>query len=61
VDKKLKTEWVKALCSGKYKQGTKHLIQLKENDLGKLEPLHCCLGVLCDVANKRAIKWHANK
>lgn len=36
----LKSEWVAALHSGKYEQGTNYL---------KIEGRHCCLGVLCDV------------
>lgn len=41
--KELKDEWVKALRSGKYKQGRGKLYQ-------KLDDSFCCLGVLCDVA-----------
>lgn len=37
MDKALKTNWVKALCSGKYKQG-KHSL--------KRGSKYCCLGVL---------------
>lgn len=41
MDPKLKAEWVAALRSGKYQQGT-----------GELRSKHdefCCLGVLCDL------------
>lgn len=41
MDAKLKTQWVKALRSGKYKQGSGALY-----DAGK----YCCIGVLCRVA-----------
>lgn len=41
MDAELKGKWVKALRSGKYKQGKGVLC-----DRGK----HCCLGVLCRVA-----------
>lgn len=41
MDKKLKAEWVKALRSGKYKQGR---VRLKNTD-----ETHCCLGVLCAI------------
>lgn len=40
MDKKLKAKWVKALMSGKYKQGTRWLY-----NRGK----YCCLGVLDEV------------
>ncbi len=42
ISKELVTEWVKALRSGKYKQGEGSL---------RYEGKHCCLGVLCEVAN----------
>lgn len=40
-------KWVKALRSGKFKQGTGTLKQY--NRKGKAE--HCCLGVLCELYN----------
>ena len=40
-------KWVKALRSGKYKQGFGTLKQYNSN--GK--PKHCCLGVLCELYN----------
>ncbi len=46
MDRKLRNKWVKALRSGKYKQGKEHLRQ--ENDKGK--SVYCCLGVLIEVA-----------
>lgn len=46
MDKKLKTKWVKALRSGKYKQG-KGVLRTVDNKF-------CCLGVLVDVMNKKA-------
>ena len=42
------TEWTAALRSGKYKQGRRYLHQITNG-----EHEYCCLGVLCDVANKR--------
>ncbi len=42
MDKRLKSKWVKALRSGKYKQGFGAL---------KSDNSYCCLGVLCDVSN----------
>lgn len=46
MDKKLKAKWVKALRSGKYKQG-KGVLRTADNKF-------CCLGVLVDVMNKKA-------
>jgi len=40
-------KWVKALRSGKYKQG-KDLLK----KITKKQEQHCCLGVLCDLYNK---------
>jgi hypothetical protein len=40
-------KWVKALRSGKYKQGTGTLKQF--NSKGQAQ--HCCLGVLCELYN----------
>ena len=39
--------WVKALRSGKYKQGQSFLKQFNS----KGQPRHCCLGVLCELYN----------
>lgn len=50
IDKKLKTEWLAALKSGKYIQGVG---KFKKEVLN--ETHHCCLGVLCEVANKSAL------
>jgi hypothetical protein len=44
MDQTFKTEWVKALRSGEYKQG--HGALRRSNDTW------CCLGVLCDVYDK---------
>lgn len=44
MDKKIKAKWLKALRSGKYKQGKKVL----KTKNGKF----CCLGVLCDLYSK---------
>jgi hypothetical protein len=40
MDQQIKKQWVEALRSGKYKQGTGHL-RTGDN--------YCCLGVLCDL------------
>lgn len=52
MNQKIKKKWVKALRSGKYKQGTE---ALKFTYDGEAE--FCCLGVLCDiVGDKVSIK-----
>ena len=54
----MKTEiakkWIKALRSGKYKQGQS---LLKQYD-AKNQPRHCCLGVLCELYNETMKKNH---
>ncbi len=40
MNKRIKRLWVKALRSGRYKQGTEYL---------KSETGYCCLGVLCNI------------
>lgn len=40
MDKKIKSQWIKALLSGDYKQGYEHL---------KKNGRYCCLGVLADI------------
>lgn len=47
MNKKIKARWLRALRSGKYRQGQKRL----RNTNGTM----CCLGVLCDVFDKT--KW----
>lgn len=46
MDKKLAMKWVKALRSGKYKQG----------QVGRLksESGYCCLGVLCEIEGMKS-------
>jgi hypothetical protein len=45
MDKRIKNRWIKALTSGKYKQG--------QNDLRNVNETYCCLGVLlCVLDNK---------
>lgn len=46
MDEKLQAKWVKALRSGKYKQG-KGILRSADNKF-------CCLGVLLDVVNRKA-------
>lgn len=47
LPKKIKNAWVKALRSGKYKQGEMKLIQG-----GKTNKKYCCLGVLCEIVGE---------
>ncbi|NBP02395.1 MAG: hypothetical protein EBU90_20210 [Proteobacteria bacterium] len=47
-------KWVKALRSGKYKQGKGYLKQFTS----KNEPRHCCLGVLCELYDQQMKKNH---
>lgn len=54
MKKEVAKKWIKALRSGKYKQGKGYL--KKFNDKG--EPRHCCLGVLCELYNDTMKKNH---
>ena len=47
MKKEIATRWVKALRSGKYKQGQNHLCVLTSKGAE-----HCCLGVLTDMYQK---------
>jgi hypothetical protein len=45
--------WIKALRSGKYKQGSGALRETHYSKYGKTHSyVYCCLGVLCDLAKK---------
>lgn len=46
LPKKFKEKWVKALRSGKYKQGGGQLYNELDNS-------YCCLGVACFIVNKK--------
>lgn len=50
MNKRVKKLWIKALRSGKYKQGRGHL---KSNEEGV--SYYCCLGVLCELALKDGV------
>lgn len=50
MDKKLKAKWLKALRSGKYKQG----MELLKFEGDNKQTRFCCLGVLCDVGHIRS-------
>ena len=45
--KEVMVKWVKALRSGKFKQGTGTLKQFNNKGVAQ----HCCLGVLCELYN----------
>lgn len=49
--KKYADKWVKALRSGKYKQG--------KGNLRNSDDTYCCLGVLCDIVDNT--KWNKDK
>jgi hypothetical protein len=53
MDQAIKTRWLDALRSGKYKQGTMYLAREWDN-----EPSFCCLGVLCDLAEQDGVVGH---
>lgn len=53
MDPALKAEWVGALRSGEYTQGTGRL----RNDEGG----RCCLGVLCDIAAAKGLGYWVQK
>lgn len=48
----IKTKWLEALRSGKYKQTQKYLKVKKEDNTCS----YCCLGVLCELAGATAIE-----
>jgi hypothetical protein len=50
--KGIKKKWLAALRSGKYKQGSGRL---------KRGPYHCCLGVLCEVADDKYFRDDKSK
>jgi len=51
MNKEVKQKWIKALRSGRYKQTQGVLREKCNNDKDSF----CCLGVLCNVLNRR--KW----
>jgi hypothetical protein len=60
MKKKIAEKWVKALRSGKYKQG-RHALKYKTK-AGVTR--HCCLGVLCELyqkEHKRKLKTEAER
>jgi len=50
MNPELKTEWVDALRSRKYKQGIGYLCRTEQG-----KPKWCCLGVLCDIMVRRGL------
>jgi hypothetical protein len=55
MKKEIAKKWIKALRSGKYKQGTHFL---KQYDNENKPPKYCCLGVLCELYNESMKKNH---
>jgi hypothetical protein len=47
----IKAQWLTALRSGEYKQGKGFLKSIIESN----EPRYCCLGVLCELAEKAGV------
>lgn len=47
MKKNIAQRWIKALKSGKYKQGRDRLKKIQKDN-----ERHCCLGVLCELYNK---------
>ena len=58
MKKEVAKKWVKALRSGKYKQGDGCL---KQTNLKKNKTYHCCLGVLCELYNEQMSKSKKRK
>lgn len=50
MNKEVKAKWLKALRSGKYKQGDSYL--------RRKDGTYCCLGVLCDIYKKETGEGH---
>lgn len=50
MKEKIAKKWIKALCSGRYKQG-KNVLKYRSKN-GTLR--HCCLGVLCEIYQKES-------
>jgi hypothetical protein len=51
MNPEIKTKWLEALRSGKYKQGNRVLRKTTDD-----QDEYCCLGVLCDLISPE--KWH---
>lgn len=49
MDQEIKDRWLEALRSGEYEQGTGYL---------SVDGKFCCLGVLCDLAEKEGVVNH---
>ena len=54
MKKNIAKKWIKALRSGKYRQGKSWLKQYNS----KGQEQHCCLGVLCELYNQSMKKKH---
>ena len=52
MNQEVKTLWLEALRSGRYKQGAGQLYNPQDNT-------YCCLGVLCDISEQGS--WYGNR
>jgi len=58
MNEEIKAQWLTALRSGEYRQGTGSLSSRDEDG----RPLFCCLGVLCDLhRTATGGAWESNK
>jgi len=57
MDPKIKADWVAALRSGKYTQAQGRLRISAGDDESNVDG-YCCLGVICDVTQKRWVRQH---
>lgn len=56
MKKDIADRWVAALRSGKYLQGEKNLLIYRSDaDSGDVYPMHCALGVLCEIAVEEGV------
>lgn len=60
IDKSLRNKWIKALKSGRYKQGTSALCHIDKDENGKVSRTYCCLGVLCQITRIKMVKSNFN-
>lgn len=51
MKRSIRSRWIRALRSGKYKQGEGNLLKMNADGTGN----YCCLGVLCELAAKDGV------
>ena len=54
MNAQIKKEWLEALRSGEFLQGTGRLRYSERKLNGQNVKRHCCLGVLCEIVKKHA-------